>query len=260
MSHIDLGEPDLDRAADQGAGRGAAWTAVAGSPPRFVGDRMATDIARYLRNALVSGAFPPGQRLSPGALAEELGVSSMPVREALMALTSEGLVVSIPRRGFRVAQIQARDLSDAFRVHAMIAGLLAAEAAKTASPELVRQLEEVQREITLADAAPDDSRRSERVEELNFRFHRLLNTATDAPRLQWFMRTAAQFIPRHFYDEVPGSRDTTLGDHPLIIDAVARRDADTARRLMEAHILAGGEKVLQKLTRTGFFAQVETDN
>lgn len=241
-------------------GTGGTRALVAGDPPDFSVDRIGADVARYLRNAIVSGAFSAGERLSPGALADQLGLSTMPVREALVALTSEGLVDSLPRRGFRVAHIKARDVSDAFRVHAFIAGLLAAEAATTAPPELIEELRRVQQEIVELDASgPERPDRTDRIEELNFAFHRLVNNATDAPRLQWFMRAAARFIPQHFYDDVPGSRDSTLEDHPAIIDALARYDADAARRLMEAHILRGGDLVVQQLARRGFFDQLAPD-
>jgi len=69
----------------------------------------------------------------------------------------------------------------------------------------------------------------------------------DANRLRWFLRTASRYVPRHFFEAIPGWVETTLADHPAIIAALRRRDAADAGKLMETHVLKAGRLVLAKL-------------
>lgn len=220
--------------------------------------KLGEECARHLRDALMSGAFRAGQRLVVEELAQQLGVSAMPVREALIALANEGLVEVLPRRGFRVGRIQRRDVEDVFRVHSYVAGLLIeAAAGEITAPDLAR-LRELQDDIDEvaargADGAADGDR-GPRIEQLNFLFHRTINRVPEAERLRWFLRAATRYVPRHFYEAIPGWVDATVQDHPAIIDALERRDAAEARRLMEAHVRLAGELVVAHLGQTDLWA------
>ena len=77
--------------------------------------KLGEETTRYLRDALLSGQYATGDRMAVHQLAESLGVSTMPVREALVTLANEGLLEVIPRRGFRVATMGLRDIEDAFK-------------------------------------------------------------------------------------------------------------------------------------------------
>src|ERR1700722_6638063 len=100
--------------------------------------KLAEEVTRYLRDALMVGEFAPGERMAVYTLAKRLGVSTMPVREALVALASEGLLEAIPRRGFRVVKISTRGVEHIFAVHAFVAGLLATEATPCVTPVTIR--------------------------------------------------------------------------------------------------------------------------
>ncbi len=185
--------------------------------------------------------------MAPGAIAERLGVSTMPVREALVTLASEGLIEVLPRRGFRVAAVRRRDIEDVFRVHAFVAGLLAADAAAAIPAEAIERLEAIHRDIEALSRSQPSKEHTSRIEKLNFQFHRTINTVSEANRLRWFLRTASRYVPRHFYEAIPGWVEATVADHPAIIDALKRRDAAGARTLMEAHVLKAGGLVLANL-------------
>jgi DNA-binding GntR family transcriptional regulator len=86
-----------------------------------------------------------------------------------------------------------------------------------------------------------------RVEELNFKFHRTINHVPDAKRLRWFLRASTRYVPRRFYETVPGWTEATRDRHSAIIDALEARDAMTARRLMELHMLEAGRLVREHL-------------
>jgi DNA-binding GntR family transcriptional regulator len=209
--------------------------------------RLGHEIARYIRDGIISGTFPAGQRLAPLSLAADFGVSAMPVREALLTLASEGLVVVLPRRGFRVGTVRPRDIEDTFRVHAFVAGLLAAEAAPVIQEATLKRLEALQSDIEQINAERLSEERTLRIEKLNFDFHRTINTVSDADRLRWFLRTASRYVPRHFYEFIPGWVQATVADHPPIVDALRQRDSASARLLMERHVLKAGTLVVQNL-------------
>lgn len=210
--------------------------------------KLGEETTRYLRDALLSGQYATGERMAVHQLAESLGVSTMPVREALVTLANEGLLEVIPRRGFRVASLGLRDVEDAFRVHAFVAGLVIEEAAPIISSSTIGELRTIQAAILESfTGVRDESRLARRVEELNFRFHRTINHVPDATRLRWFLRAATRYVPRRFYETIPGWNEATRDRHGAIIDALEARDAADARRLMEQHVIEAGTLVVEHL-------------
>lgn len=210
--------------------------------------KLGEETTRYLRDALLSGQYATGERMAVHQLADSLGVSTMPVREALVTLANEGLLEVIPRRGFRVATLGLRDVEDAFRVHAFVAGLLIEEAAPIIPPATVAELRRIQNAIVETFGQNlDDLQVARRVEELNFKFHRTINHVPDAKRLRWFLRAATRYVPRRFYETIPGWMEATRDRHGAIIDALEARDASEARRLMELHVIEAGRLVREHL-------------
>lgn len=236
---------------------------LSSSPPPFLDDhdessepplahlarkKLGQETTRYLRDALLSGQYATGERMAVHQLAESLGVSTMPVREALVTLANEGLLEVIPRRGFRVARMGLRDVEDAFRVHAFVAGLLIEEAAPIITPSTIAELRKTQEAILESfGQRQNEQQLAHRVEELNFKFHRTINHVPDAKRLRWFLRAAARYVPRRFYETIPGWKEATRDRHGAIIDALEARDAVEARRLMEEHVIEAGTLVREHL-------------
>ncbi len=217
-----------------------------GEPPlaHLARKKLGQETTRYLRDALLSGQYATGERMAVHQLAESLGVSTMPVREALVTLANEGLLEVIPRRGFRVARMGLRDVEDAFRVHAFVAGLLIEEAAPIITPSTIAELRRTQDAIVASfGQVLDEHQLAHRVEELNFKFHRTINHVPDAKRLRWFLRAAARYVPRRFYETIPGWKEATRDRHGAIIDSLDARNAIDARRLMEEHVIEAGTLV-----------------
>lgn len=226
--------------------------------PQISRTRVGEEAARYLRDSLMGGRYAVGERVGIEELAREIGVSTMPVREALLTMANEGLLEALPYKGFRVAGVSRQDFVDIFMVHATIAGTLAERAAAGAGPELLDTLRTIQDEVNAANRRREDRARvSARVEELNFQFHRHINQVTDSNRLRWFLRSATRFIPRHFYNAIPGWIDATVEDHPPLIQAFADRDGYLAGRLMTEHVLKAGRLVVNHLDSGQFWAGFE---
>lgn len=227
------------------------------SPAKLSRPKLGQEVTRHLRDAIMSGEYQPGQRMAIEELARELGVSTMPVREALVALASEGLVEALANRGFRVTRMTRTDINDLFAVHALIAGLLAERAALTITDESLARLREIGDELeALPTRRMSKAERAHRAEELNWEFHRIINHAPpDASRLRWFMLVSARFIPRHFYKSIEGWLEGTVGDHPAILAALEGRDPTRAKRLMESHTLHARQLVVDYLDSLGMWRE-----
>ncbi len=212
--------------------------------------RLGTEVTRVLRNAVLTGEYPAGYRLRIEDLAQKLGVSTMPVREALVTLANEGLLKMLPRRGFEVTPISPQEIEDVFLVHALIAGELAHRAAATIAEPDILSLKEIQAQIEAAGSGfrgrkhldPPPSDVLWKIEQLNFEFHALISRASDSRRLRWFLRATTRYTPPRFF-EIPGWVDASIEGHPGIISALEARDGDLAEKLTIGHFLHGGELV-----------------
>ena len=103
-------------------------------------------VYRHLKDLLLSGRFSPGERLSEPLLAQELGVSRTPVREALMRLAEEGLVELVPGKGARVRVFAPEEVEEVYGVRALLEGEAAREAALRATPWELAELERLRRD------------------------------------------------------------------------------------------------------------------
>ena len=108
-----------------------------------------------LRSAILEGKLKSGQRLMEVQLAEQLGVSRTPVREAIRKLELEGLVVMLPRKGAYVANISVKDLMDVLEIRASLEGLGASLAAERRTEEDIKNLEEIEEEFEQAVITQD---------------------------------------------------------------------------------------------------------
>ncbi|MEI7548107.1 MAG: GntR family transcriptional regulator, partial [Actinomycetota bacterium] len=148
------------------------------APPQMTRRSLTQQATDALRDMILSGTLPPGERVTHDELAKRLGVSTMPVRESLLRLSYEGFIEASPNRSFRVAQMTRDDLHDVYWMHGLLQGELTARACERATPELVAELRDVMSQCSaIAPGAVTE------LERLNHRFHSLINIAAASPRL-----------------------------------------------------------------------------
>jgi DNA-binding GntR family transcriptional regulator len=211
--------------------------------PVLVQDKLADRVATWLRDSIMSGRLRSGENLRLVALAERLGVSTTPVREALALLHKEGLVEGEPRRGFRVARLSRNDIRDLFLLHAFIAGLLAERAAAALRDAELDHLAELNAEIKRSVREGDQLR----AVELNHEFHRIVNKAAGPTVLLRFLADMSRWTT----PEVPGWPAAAGQDHGSIIRALRRRDGELARTLTQRHVRSAGQRVVAHLHENG---------
>jgi len=187
-----------------------------------------------LRRLVITGELAPGTRIVEDRLAERLGVSRNPVREALQALAGEGFVELLPRRGAVVAQLTEEEAQDLFDVRAVLEPLAARLAARRADAAGVARLREV---LELARRATDAAELDllaeyntdfhSRVVELSGNDYLGLIVAPMARRVQWVFRSSAATRAPHSWTE-----------HEELLRAIASGDEDYAEAVARAHVAA----------------------
>ena len=206
---------------------------------RLVPDTLTDQVAARLRAEIMRGDLPGGQTLRLVPLAARLGVSPTPVREALLALSKEGLVVGEARRGFRVARLDIEDIRDLFLVHAFIAGVLAERAAKALSDEHLQRLDELNAGIRESLHDGDALQAA----ELSHEFHRAVNKSTAPTVLHRLLGDMARWTT----PDTLGWSASVPHDHTSLLRALRRRDGALARRLTEQHVHDAGLAVAASL-------------
>lgn len=189
-------------------------------------------VVAALRERILGGSVPPGERLVEGRLSEELGVSRMPVREALRKLASEGLVTIEPRRGATVTTFSSEQVRELVEVRATLEGLNAKLAAKRHDPAQIAQLERILEEGARLAESGDIAATS----AMNQRFHDALGNIAANSVLQDIMRslrdrTALLFAP---INRVRGKQN--WDEHAAILRAVIKGDAELASLLATRHV------------------------
>jgi len=184
-----------------------------------------------LREAIISGVLEPGERLMEIQLAEEMGVSRTPVREAIRKLELEGFVIMIPRKGAYVAGVSHKDVKDVFEIRAALEGLAAGLAAQKVTQEEIEQIE-------LALHYEREPASLEEMVQSDTDFHALLYKASRNERLIQILGNLREQIQRFRTTSlaVPGRVKNAIQEHKALADAIARNDVEDAQRLAAAHI------------------------
>jgi len=215
------------------------------SPEQVVDARPATTVGALhlplrqavldaLRSAIIDGTYLPGERLVEEEIAARFDVSRNPTREALHALSVEGFVEIEPRRGARVATMNARWAGELFEVRAPLEGLVARLAAQRRTPADLVHL----RDVLGAGTAAAAEGRLDELPALNTEFHMSLAAAAGNELLAGTLARLSDII-RWVYAARISMRSTRSWDeHAAIVAAVADRDAERAERRGAEHISA----------------------
>lgn len=204
-----------------------------------------------LRDAIINQVLRPGERLMEIQLAEEMGVSRTPVREAIRKLELEGFVVMLPRRGAYVAGISMKDILEVFEVRAALEALAAGLAAERITEE---ELEEMERQL-VKEAEETEANNLRSIVEIDTTFHDLLYKAARNERLIHFVNLLQEQLHRFRSASLarPGRSKTALDEHRKIIEALADRNAKLAEELAHKHIESAEQAMLLSLEKQGLY-------
>lgn len=202
-------------------------------------------VFQTLRQAILKGELQPGERLMEIKLAERLGVSRTPIREAIRKLELEGLVVMIPRKGAAVANITEKDTKDVLEVRRTLEMFAVEVACDRITPEQLVQLKEAAKAFEASKGSMDLIR----IAETDMNFHEIIYEATQNERLVQMLNNLRENMYRYRieYLKDPNYYDSLVREHQAILDAVESGCKEKARVCMRNHIDNQQLAVISKL-------------
>ena len=197
-----------------------------------------------LRDAILTGKLVPGERLMENQLAEKLGVSRTPVREALRMLELENLVELVPRKGAQVLDMSEKDIVNILEVRSALEGLATSVACKKMSKEDLQQLKNMEVDFEKAVAEND----VEHFVDIDEDFHDLIFAATENDKLINIFRNLRIQLYRYRMEQAKNnetSMSTIVAHHRSIIRAIENHDAEEGASIAQGHIKYQTESILR---------------
>lgn len=187
-----------------------------------------------LRQAILRGELKPGERLMEIQLANKLGVSRTPIREAIRKLELEGLVLMIPRKGAEVAEITEKSLRDVLEVRRALEELSVQLACERIAKEEIRELERVAKKFQQVVKSSDITE----IAEVDVRFHDIIYTATDNQKLIQLLNNLREQMYRYRveYLKRDGVFPQLIAEHEAIIRHIENNEKEKATEVMCRHI------------------------
>ena len=193
------------------------------------------EVFNTLREKILKGVYKPGERLMEIHLADQLGVSRTPIREAIRMLELEGLVKMVPRKGAQVAKISKEDLQDVLEVRKALDTLSVKLACERITEDEIKLLNNAERDFEKALASKD----VREIAEADVAFHDVIHAATKNGRLKSMISNLAERIYRYRFEYIKQQSDggkTLMLEHREIMRCIESRDVESAVKATEIHI------------------------
>lgn len=201
-------------------------------------------ILETIRDAIMTGALKPGEKVAEPDLAERFGISRTPIREAFRQLESEGYLTVIPRKGAVVTSFSPRDVEEFYAIKSILEGYAARRACEKLTEKELDRLRSVNEKLRhLADDG--DIRHFFRVHS---DFHELFLKAADNEKLSDLVTNLVRKFQRLRFASLslPGRMHVSVQEHDKIIEAFKRRDADLAESLVRKNAEYGGRVLMEE--------------
>lgn len=210
---------------------------------RLEKQNLSEEVAEHIREMIFSGGLRPGDKVPQDEIAAGLGVSRLPVRQAVISLEADGLVRTEAHRGTFVLEVTPTDLRDHYTIVGVIHGLAASRAAAMATHADFDELTALH-ERMLATKDADE------VYRLHWRFHQTINRLGGSRRLRSVLKQLSYNLPSSLFTSIsPLDVDLTV-PHASILKSLKSRDAAGVAALCQAHLEREAELVIQYLQKT----------
>ena len=196
-------------------------------------------VTSAIREKILTGRLVPGEALRQEALAEELGVSRVPVREAITRLQAEGMLNVIPHRGAYVCELSVAEVKETFDIRLRLEPWIFREAVLRITEAEIRKAERI---IVEMDEAPDAN-----WGHLNWSFHETLYLPSQREIAVATLKRINDLADRYFRFQVVNVpiRKSTHAEHTALVDACRRKAADAGAKLLENHLLKAREQIVR---------------
>jgi DNA-binding GntR family transcriptional regulator len=200
-----------------------------------------------LRQAILTGDLKPGERLMEIHLAERLGVSRTPIREAIRKLELEGLVKMEPRKGATVAEITEKNLRDVLEVRRNLDTFAVELACERINEEQLEELERIVEEFEGIMHTKD----SKTIAEADVEFHNFIVEVTGNDRLVQLVNSLSEQVYRYRFEYIKDetTHQELVDEHREIFDCIKSKDPSRAKQAMNRHITNQENGIISHLTR-----------
>jgi DNA-binding GntR family transcriptional regulator len=196
---------------------------IPSSPGAVVRRGSGEQAAAYIRQLIFDGELQEGMRLAQDDVARAVGVSRIPIREAIIALEREGWVTTKLHRGTFVNAFDEQVIRDHYELFGLVYGLAARRAAQRSSPEVVAQLSDLSKQIGETDDLV-------KIGDLALAFHSAVVGAAHSPRITVVLRAMSALVPGPFFALVPRAVESERKGVRAIVRAIRDSDGDRAAR------------------------------
>ncbi len=191
-------------------------------------------VFEYIRKLIIKGDLKPGERLMEVELADKMGVSRTPIREAIRKLELEGLVIMEVRKGAYVADVSIKETIDILEVRSVLEGLAASIAAEKITEEEIKELEEINKVFEEAVRKNDTDKMIEKDTE----FHNLIFKASRNTKLVQMVYSLQELVMRFrviYFNEFKRAVEMPK-EHKAMHEAILSRDSEKAAYYAKLHI------------------------
>ncbi|MCR8548952.1 GntR family transcriptional regulator [Salipiger sp. P9] len=201
-------------------------------------------VADYLREGIISGKFPRGSKLKQAEIAEQIGTSITPVREAIKLLEAEGFILGAANRGATVAPFDINATEEIVDLRVTLECKLALKGMERLTSEQVAELRDLQEQLEAAAARGD----RDAVRSINYRFHEVLYLAAELPQTLRFVRTLWARYPFDLINKLENRVGRASEEHREMLSAILTRDESAMIAALRTHIRAGWDEFKQSYT------------
>lgn len=194
---------------------------VVGRGNRLVRTSSAEHIAQHIRSLIFDGDLLPGTRVPQDAIAEELGVSRIPIREALIALEREGWVTIEMHRGAFINALDKQSIRDHYELLGLIYGFAAKRALTRTNGDVAERLADIQSQFS-------DATDPEELQDLSISFYSSIVRAAASPRITVALRAMSAMVPGNFFELVPGAIEVEKKGLAAMVRAMQKNDGERA--------------------------------
>ena len=217
--------------------------------PKKYGVKEKDLVVSHVVNLVLTGKLRSGDRVDRNEIAQELGLSRVPIQEAVVQLEHDGILSTQYHRGAYVERFDESVVREHHELYGLLSGIASARAATDPSRRVVGQLE-------AAVETMRGSKGSRAFQETSWQFRRIINDEYAGPRLQAAIRGSQTFIPRAFWLAKLDNHDEMLPFYEAELAAIQRHDPDGARTACFERAEAMARIMLSELVRRGVFRPV----
>lgn len=211
----------------------------------FEARTLKANVTDLIREAIIRGDLPANSVLNQAQIAEQLGTSRGPVREALGRLEQEGLIKNVPYKGVVITSLTPQYVKELYSLRDALETFAVRRAIENLNEDYLERLKQIIEDMDKAAAVKDE----DKLGDIDLVFHETIIDMAQHELLKKTWTTLEIGLKRclHERHKIYPSLDQVVGSHPAIVEAMAARDSETAMQLMAEHIQDAGEKLLEQM-------------